>query len=703
MEPTRFAARRANLAAQGRTWEPARAPSYSRAVAIHPPASERAQALRAQLLEANHAYHVLDAPTIDDATYDALLRELGLLEDEYPDLVTPDSPTQRVGGAVAPDFSPYTHDVPMLSLGNAFDAAELRAFDARVAKLAGTAASYVCELKIDGLAMSLRYERGRFRSAGTRGDGNVGEDVSANVRTIAEIPERLQLASKTSAPSVVDVRGEVYLTKAAFAELNRTREERGLPLFATARNTAAGGLRQKDARATAERKLSFFAYAVGRFEGASLPPTQRALLAELESFGFPVSRNVDCATIEEVVAYCERFERERDALPYEIDGVVVKVDDLGLQAKLGFAGKDPRWAIAFKFRAQEAQTKLLDIGINVSRSGKLNPYAMLAPVQIGGVTVKMATLHNEADIVRKDIRVGDTVVVRRAGDVIPYVARPVLDLRAPDAAVYALPAKCPVCGSDVDHPPEDVFSYCTNVSCPAQLRERIRHWCSRGAMDIEGIGDAMASVLVDTALCKTVADIYDLDGAALATLPRMGEKSVQNVLEAIAGSKGRGLARVLAALGIRFVGGQNAALLAGDFGTIDALALATQAELVAVEGIGEQIAESVAFFFAQGENRAVIERLRARGVELVAPLRAKAPPGVLAGKTFVLTGSLPTLTRDEASERIVAAGGRVAKAVSKKTDYVVAGEEAGTKLAKAREFERVILDETALLQLLSTV
>ncbi len=661
--------------------------------------SERARDLHERLVRANVAYHERDAPEISDAEYDALLRELALLEADYPDLATPDSPTQRVGSAPASDFSPYPHVVPMLSLGNAFDAAELRAFDARVTKLAGASATYVCELKIDGLAMSLCYERGRLRSAGTRGDGSVGEDVTANVRTIADIPATLH----ARAPTVVDVRGEVYLSKAAFADLNRTREAAGLPLFANPRNTAAGGLRQKDAKATAERNLSFFAYAMGRIEGVASPATQGDLLATLSAYGFPVNaRNAACATIDDVIAFCDRFEAERDALPYEIDGVVVKVDDIALQAKLGYAGKDPRWAIAFKFRAQEARTTLVDIGINVSRVGKLNPYAMLAPVTIGGVTVKMATLHNEADIVRKDIRLGDTVVVRRAGDVIPYVVGPVLEARPTDAAVYGLPTVCPVCGSAVDHPPEDVFSYCTNVSCPAQVRERIRHWCSRGAMDIEGVGDALSALLVEHGLAHNVADLYDLRADALAALPRMGDKTVANVLDAIEGSKSRGLARVLAALGIQYVGGQNAVLLAGDFGTIDALAAATQDQLTAIDGIGGQIAESVAFFFARPQNLEVVERLRASALDLTAPLRPKVPIGAFAGKTFVLTGTLPNLTREEASERIIAVGGKVGKSVSKKTDYVIAGDDAGSKLAKARELERTILDEAGLLALLAS-
>jgi len=498
------------------------------------------------------------------------------------------------------------------------------------------------------------------------------------------------------------VRGEVYLRKSAFAALNAARAAEGKQLFANPRNTAAGGLRQKDPRLTAERKLSFFAYAIGAFEGAEPPGTQRELLDALHAFGFPVNEHATrCAGIDDVLAFCKRWEIERDGLDYEIDGVVIKVDSLALQAKLGYAGKDPRWATAFKFRAQEARTKLLDIGINVSRSGKLNPYAILEPVTIGGVTVRMATLHNEADIERKDIRIGDTVILRRAGDVIPYVAGPVLAARPTGAAVYRLPAVCPVCGSAVDHPEDDVFSYCTNVSCPAQLRERIRHWCTRGAMDIEGIGDAMAAALVDAGLCKNVADLYDLDAEKLATLPRMGDKSVQNVLGEIEKSKARGLARVLAALGIRYVGGQNAALLAGDFGSIDALAAATREELEATEGVGPQIAESVAFFFDQAPNRAVIERLRERGLDLSAPLRPKRAEGKLAGKTFVLTGTLPTLTREEATALVADAGGKVSSAVSKKTDYVIAGDEAGSKLAKAQGLGVTILDEAGLRDLLA--
>lgn len=653
--------------------------------------------LRELLGEASHAYYVLDRPTIDDAEYDARLRELIELEAAHPELVVADSPTQRIGAPPSSDFAPYRHEPAMLSLANAFDPEELRAFDARVQRLAGGPAAYRCELKIDGLAISLRYARGRLISGGTRGDGSTGEDVSANLRTIAEIPHALPKGS----PALLDVRGEVYLRKSALAELNARREAAGLAAFANPRNTAAGGLRQKKARATSERRLSYFAYALGAFEGAEPPQTQGALLERLHALGFPVEPHAAAAaTVDEVIAFCAAWEARRDELDYEIDGVVVKVDELALQARLGATGKDPRWAIAFKFRAQEARTRLLAIEINVSRTGKLNPYAVLEPVAIGGVTVKQATLHNADDIARKDIRAGDLVIVQRAGDVIPYVAAPVLEARPPGAVPYVLPAHCPVCGSAVERPAGEPFAYCTNLRCPAQVRERIRHWCSRGALDIEGVGDAMASALVDANLVASVADLYALDAERLATIPRTGEKSIANLLAAIDGSRSRGLARVLVGLGIRYVGGQNATLLAQRFGDEAALAAASRDELEAIEGIGPQIAESVSFFFAQPENRAELARLRAAGIDLTAPLRAAAAQGALAGKTLALTGTLPTLTREAASERIVAAGGKVAGSVSRKTDYLVAGDDAGSKLAKAQTLGIAILDEAGLRALL---
>jgi DNA ligase (NAD+) len=664
-----------------------------------PRAAERAAALRKQLDDANYRYHVLDDPQLSDADYDALLRELMDLEAADPKLRTPDSPTVRVGSAIASGFSPYPHGKPMLSLGNAFDAGELRAFDERVRKLAGAAnVSYTCELKIDGLAVSLHYENGAFVRGGTRGDGSVGEDVTENLRTIRSIPLKL----RGTGVRAIDVRGEVYFRRSDFDALNARREAAGQPLFANPRNTASGALRQLDPRLTAERRLSFFAYAVGDVDAAGFPTTQFGLLEFLHAQGFATNPHVErAATIDDVIAFTERWDGEREKLDYEIDGIVVKVDDLALQEKLGYAGKDPRWAIAYKFRAREATTRLVRIGINVGRTGTLNPYAELEPVQIGGVTVKMATLHNEDHIRRQDIREGDVVVVRRAGDVIPQVVGPVLAERKRKLKEFSMPTHCPVCGFAVDHPEGEAMARCTNATCPAQRRERVRHFASRGAMDIEGVGDVLAFALVDAELVEDVSGLYALTAERLATLPRMGEKTIANVLANIAGSKKRGLARLLFGLGIRMVGAQNAAILAGDYGTIDALMAASEADLITSEGIGAQIAASVVLFFEQAANRALIERLRAAGVDLTAPKRERVSAGPLAGKTFVLTGTLPNLTREEASELIVNAGGKVISAVSKKTNYVVAGEEAGTKLTKAESLGIAVIDEDALRELLS--
>jgi DNA ligase (NAD+) len=462
-------------------------------------------------------------------------------------------------------------------------------------------------------------------------------------------------------------------------------------------------LRQLDARLTAERRLSFFAYAVGDVDATGFPSTQFELLAFLRAQGFATNPHVErAATIDDVIAFTERWDGERDSLDYEIDGIVVKVDDLALQEKLGYAGKDPRWAIAYKFRAREATTRLIRIGIEVGRTGTLNPYAELEPVQIGGVTVRMATLHNEDDIHRKDIREGDVVVVRRAGDVIPQVVGPVLAERKKGAKPFAMPTHCPVCGFAVDRPEGEAMARCTNATCPAQRRERVRHFASRGAMDIEGVGDVLAFALVDEGLVEDVSGLYALTAERLATLPRMGDRTIANVLGNIAGSKARGFARLLFGLGIRMVGAQNAAILAGDYGTIDALMAANEADLILSEGIGAQIAASVVLFFQQDANRALIERLRSAGVDLTAPKRERASAGPLAGKTFVLTGTLPNLSREEASEMIVSAGGKVTSAVSKKTTYVVAGDEAGSKLTKAESLGIAIIDEDALRELLAT-
>jgi DNA ligase (NAD+) len=662
---------------------------------------ERAAELRSIIDDANYRYHVLDDPQLADAEYDATLRELIDLEERYPEVRTASSPTQRVGSVATSGFPPYPHAKPMLSLANAFDGDELRAFDERIRKLCGLETiAYVCELKIDGLAISLYYEDGRFVQGGTRGDGSAGETVSANLRTIRSIPLALRTAG-VSVPERIDVRGEAYIKKSDFNRLNVAREAAGQPPFANPRNAASGGIRQLDPKLTAQRSLSFLAYAIGDSVTATPPATQYELLGYLRALGFVTNPHVErVPAIADVIGFVERWELERERLDYEIDGVVIKVDDLALQERLGHVGKDPRWAVAYKFRAREAQTRLLDIGVNVGRTGTLNPFAILEPVQIGGVSVKMATLHNEGDIRRKDIRIGDLVVVRRAGDVIPEVVGPVLAERRGDPPEYSLPTTCPVCGSAIDHPEGEAMFRCTNAACPAQQRERVRHFASRGAMDIEGIGDVLAFALVDSGLVADISDVYHLDAEKLATLPRMGDKTIANVLASIEGSKQRGLARLLFGLGIRMVGAQNAAILAADFGTIDALMAASEAELLRSDGIGDQIAQSVALFFAQEPNRAMIGRLRAAGVDTTAPLRERAPAGALAGRTLVLTGTLPSLTRDEAAERITAAGGKVNAAVSKKTDFVVAGEAAGTKLAKAEQLGIAIIDEAGLRRLL---
>ena len=668
-------------------------------------AAKRARELRERIDEANYRYHVLDDPQISDQDYDAMLRELLDLELQYSELATPDSPTQRVGGTPSAGFPPYVHARPMLSLGNAFDEAELLAFDARVKKLAGLEGdvAYTCELKIDGLAVSLRYDGGRLTEGGTRGDGSVGENVTANLRTIKTIPLALRAVKGVAVPRHIDVRGEAYMRKSDFERLNAEREARGEPRFANPRNTAAGGIRQLDPKMTAERKLSFYAYAVGEIDTEKPPASQHELLDYLRALGFRVNEHARAVpSIQGVIEFVKAWEDRRDALDYEIDGVVIKVDDLALQAKLGSSGKDPRWAIAFKFRAREARTKLLDIVVSVGRTGVLNPNAVLEPVQIGGTTVSNATLHNLDYIRSNDIRIGDVVTVVRAGDVIPRVVGPVLEERKGRPRRYVLPVHCPVCGADVDKPEGEAMARCTNASCPAQQVERVRHFCSRGAMDIEGVGDQLSAALVDAHLVRDVSDIYHLGYEQIVGLPRMAEKSARNVLGAIEASKRRGLARVLFGLGIRFVGSQNAAILAGDYGTIDALMNATEADLLASEGIGEQIARSVALFFAQEPNRAMIARLREAGVDLTAPLRPREAAGILAGKTFVLTGTLPSLTREEATELIAAAGGKITGSVSKKTDYVVAGDEAGSKLTKAESLGIPILDEPALRALLTS-
>jgi DNA ligase (NAD+) len=661
----------------------------------------RAESLRVQIDEANYRYYVLDDPEITDAEFDALLRELVELEIKHPELQTPDSPTQRVGAPASERFAAYQHARPMLSLANAVSVDEIRAFDERARKVTGAAVDYVCELKIDGLAIAIDYRDGLLVRGGTRGDGSVGEEVTANLRTIKTLPLRLRSSAKLGTPAFVEVRGEVYLRKSDFERLNAQRERQGLAVFANPRNAASGGVRQLDPSLTAARRLSFFAYQL--VAGDAGVRTQWDALQRLRDLGFPVNPNIAHApTLEEVLAYCVDWEARRDELDYEIDGVVIKVNDFGLQHRLGVVARDPRWAIAFKFKPREARTKLIDIVVTVGRTGTLNPNAVLRPVPIGGVTVKSATLHNRDYIENNDIRIGDTVLVTRAGDVIPRVVGPVTAERTGKERRFRMPDRCPVCGSEVDHPPGEAMSRCTNVACPAQVYERVRHFASRGAMDIEGLGDVMAQQLTERGIVANIADIYALDEAALAQIPRTGKKSIEALLRNVARSKQRGLARLLYALGIRFVGTQTAAILARDFGNIAAIEEAGEDELQRSEGIGPEVASSVALFFKQPANRSIVERLRQAGVDMTAPKRVARAGGKLEGKTLVLTGTLANLTREQASELIVAAGGKVTGSVSQKTDYVVAGEAPGSKLAKAGQLGIPILDEAGLRRLVSS-
>lgn len=656
----------------------------------------RAESLREQIEEANYRYYALDDPQITDAEFDALLRELVGLEEAHPELRTPDSPTQRVGSAASERFAPFEHARPMLSLANAVTPEELRSFDDRARKAAGSpSVAYVCELKIDGLAIALDYRNGSLARGGTRGDGRIGEDVTPNLRTVRTIPLRL----RGRVPDFVEARGEVYLRKSDFERLNNAREREGLPVFANPRNAASGGVRQLDPALTAARRLSFFAYQLVALDGLH---SQWGALERLRALGFPVNPNVARAEdLDDVLEFCRRWEERRDELDYEIDGVVIKVDDFALQERLGVVARDPRWAIAFKFKPREARTRLRDIVVSVGRTGTLNPNAVLEPVQIGGVTVKSATLHNVDYIENNDIRIGDTVLVTRAGDVIPRVVGPVTAERTGKERRFKMPDRCPVCGADVDHPPGEAMSRCTNAACPAQVYERVRHFASRGAMDIEGLGDVMAQQLTELGLVRDIADIYGLDAHSLGQVPRTGPKSVENLLRNVERSKARGLARLLYGLGVRFVGTQTAQILAGDFGSIDAIAEATEDDLQRSEGIGPEVAGSVTLFFRQKANREMIARLQRAGIDTTAPKRVRDAGGALAGKTFVLTGTLPSLTRDEASELIVAAGGKVTGSVSKKTDYLVAGDEPGSKLTKAEQLGITVLDEPGLRALLS--
>lgn len=666
---------------------------------------ERAAWLKAELNRHSHAYYVLDKPTIPDAEYDKMFRELVELEQAHPDLITSDSPTQRVGGTPLPQFEQVRHAAPMLSLNNAFGEEEVASFDRRVREglQATEEVEYSTELKFDGLAISLRYENGFLVQAATRGDGATGENVTANIRTVRAVPLRLHTSNPPAVPTVLDVRGEVLMYKADFAKLNERQREAGQKEFVNPRNAAAGSLRQLDSRITAQRTLRFFAYGIGLLEGAEMPPSHSALLDWYASLGLPVCR--ERAVVKGAQGLLDFFHgigAKRKQLPYDIDGVVYKVNRLEHQQKLGYVSRAPRFAVAHKFPAEEAMTVVQDIGVQVGRTGAITPVARLAPVFVGGVTVTNATLHNEDEVNRKDIQIGDTVIVRRAGDVIPEVVAYVPELRPADARKFVMPSACPVCGSPIVRPEDEAIARCSGgwIKCAAQRKGGLQHFVSRRAMDVDGLGEQLVDQLVDKHLITTAADLYKLGFVSLAELDRMADKSAQNVLNALEKSKSTTLARFIYALGIRHVGEATAKELAKHFGGLDGLLQASEEELLEVADIGPVVARSIVNFLADPLNRELIEQLRAAGIHWAETERVVDAPKPFAGKTFVLTGTLPTLTRDEAAERIEAAGGKVAGSVSKKTSYVVAGEEAGSKLTKAQELGVTIIDEAGLLKLL---
>ena len=703
----------------------------------------RAADLRAKIARLDHAYHALDAPLATDAEYDGLFAELVALEAAHPEVQTADSPTLRVGGAPRSDLPTVRHDVPMLSLSNAFDDAGIVAFDRRVSEGLGSPAggvSYAVELKFDGLAVTLRYEDGLLTSAATRGDGAVGEDVTPNARTIAAIP--LRLATERP-PALIDIRGEVLMLHADFEAINARQREAGAREFVNPRNAAAGSLRQLDARITAKRPLHFLAYGVGRFEsgasGTALPDRHSLLLDWYATVGVPVDRHRDVVDGSAgLLDFHRRIGAERDGLPYDIDGVVYKVDDYASQQRLGFVARAPRFAIAHKFPAEEATTTIEQIDVQVGRTGAITPVARLVPVFVGGVTVTNATLHNEGEVARKDVRVGDTVIVRRAGDVIPEVMRVVVEQRPPGTQPYRLPTTCPVCGSAVVREEGEAVARCSGgLVCAAQRKQALLHFAQRRALDIEGLGDRIVEQLVTRDLVRQPADLFALDVATIASLDRMADRSAANVVDAIARAKTTTLARFLYALGIRHVGEEVARVLAREFGKLDAILAADWTALmddkrarqkdnvsrrnkgealrpVPLEGIGDEIVEALAQFFAEPHNRAAVDRLRDAGIvwpendgtmkeTLDAGDRLAVATGPLAGKTFVLTGSLPDLTREDAKERIEAAGGKVAASVSKRTDYVVAGAEAGSKAEKASALGIPLIDQDALLRLMDEI
>ncbi|MEK4886058.1 NAD-dependent DNA ligase LigA [Bacillus sp. FSL W8-0223] len=659
-------------------------------------AEKRVRELHERLNQYSYEYYVLDQPTVPDAEYDRLMQELIEIENAFPELRTPDSPTQRVGGQPLEAFQKVRHDIPMLSLANAFGEGDLRDFDRRVRESLNEEYSYVCELKIDGLAVSLSYENGVFVQGSTRGDGAIGEDITMNLRTIHSIPLRLK------EPVSIEVRGEAFMPKKSFEKLNREREERGETLFANPRNAAAGSLRQLDPKIAASRNLDIFLYGIGNSGNVNIQSHSEGL-DYLDRLGFKTNKERrKCKDIEEVIQYIKEYTEKRSTLPYEIDGIVIKVDSLAQQEKLGSTAKSPRWAIAYKFPAEEVVTKLLDIELSVGRTGVVTPTAVLEPVHVAGTTVQRASLHNEDYIREKDIKIGDEVVIKKAGDIIPEVVRPIKERRKGEEKEFHMPGHCPECGSELVRLDGEVALRCINPKCPAQIREGLIHFVSRNAMNIEGLGEKVIAQLFREQLVKDVADIYQLTKDQLLQLDRMGEKSVSNLLKAIEDSKENSLERLLFGLGIRHVGAKAAKTLAVHFETLDRLMKADVEELTAIPEVGEKMADAVVTYFHQPEVLELIQELKEAGVNMEykgpKPVSGDQSSSYFAGKTIVLTGKLEALTRNEAKEKIEALGGKVSGSVSKKTDLVIAGADAGSKLAKAREFDIEIWDEEKLLE-----
>lgn len=664
----------------------------------------RTEQLRVQLQSAGSAYYVLDNPVMEDAVYDRLYRELQDLESQYPELVTPDSPTQRVGERPASGFVSVKHNISLYSLENAFDMAEFAKWEAGWQRNMGSkeSAEYVCELKIDGSAIALTYENGLLVRGATRGDGDTGEDITQNVKTIRSIPLKLNLENP---PPVVEVRGEAFLPIAVFEQLNQEREKTGEQLLANPRNAAAGALRQLDPKMVAQRKLDFFAYTLHLTTQADLHRHLESLEL-LEQMGFKVNpHRTLCPNLEGVGEYYDRWNTERLNLAYMTDGVVVKINDLSLQQELGFTNKFPRWAVALKYPAEEAPTRVLDISVNVGRTGAITPLAHLQPVQLGGTTVQRATLHNGDRIAQLDIRIGDTVIIRKAGEIIPEVVRVLTDLRLPGTLVFKMPTNCPVCDSVVVKSEKEAVLRCNNPSCAAILKGSLVHWVSREALDINGVGEKLIEQLVDRKFVNSVADLYDLTVEKLMTLERMGEKSATKTIEGIAGSKSRPWSRVLYGLGIRQIGNNGANILTEKFTSIDLLSQATVADLESIRDVGFETAQSVSNWLKQPENIALVDRLKAAGLQFDRSLEASKDntfSQTLADKIFVITGTLPTLKRDEAKDLIQNHGGKVSDSISAKTDYLLAGEKAGSKLAKAEKLGVKVISEAELLELSTT-